>query len=126
MASVYSIEEARAKLGDLVSAARAGQTIIITRNGKPAAQLIAIVAQGGITMRRLTTDRDAKAQIVAAIEGSGESGADGYDLDAIFHEAYEWRIDRDVAGNELLNTGGFEQAVDGDAFWAIVAKHEQP
>lgn len=39
MTSEYSIEQARARLGDLVTAAQQGQTIIITRHGKPAAML---------------------------------------------------------------------------------------
>lgn len=35
------IEEARGKLGDLVTAAQQGTNIIITRNGRPAARLVA-------------------------------------------------------------------------------------
>lgn len=34
------IEEARGRLGSLVTAAQQGQTIVITRNGRPAAQII--------------------------------------------------------------------------------------
>lgn len=41
MTSTVGIEEARRNLGDLVTAARAGADIVITRNGTPAARLIA-------------------------------------------------------------------------------------
>lgn len=48
---------------------------------------------------------------------------DSYDVDAIFNEAFAYRVDTDGHGNELLNTAGFEQTVDTDEFWAIVEKH---
>lgn len=71
-------------------------------------------------MQRFTTRQDAIEQaITPALDDH-----DNYDLDAICHEAFEWRIDTNDAGQELLNTGGFEQVVSTDEFWAIVAKHE--
>lgn len=49
----------------------------------------------------------------------------GYDIDAIFAETFEYRVDKDEVGNDLLNTAGFEQVVDVDGFWEIVKKHER-
>lgn len=69
-------------------------------------------------MARFTTDHDAKAEIVTAIGAY----AYNYDIDAIFRDAYIWKVDHDADGNELLNTGGFECV---DSFWQIVAKHEK-
>ena len=71
-------------------------------------------------MGRHTSDVDAKAEIVTAIEGGGEAKADNYDIDAIFRAAYSYKVDTDDNGNELLNTSGFEQTVDDDEFWKIV------
>lgn len=43
MSSAYvGIEEARKRLGDLVTAAQQGADVVLTRNGKPAARLVAI------------------------------------------------------------------------------------
>lgn len=75
-------------------------------------------------MARFTTREDAKDDIVTAIE-AGDASATEYDIDAISYEVYEWKIDHDTDGNELLNTGGFEQVVDDEQFWQIVAKHEK-
>lgn len=47
------IEEARKRLGDLVTAARQGADIILTRNGKPAARIIPYVEQPTITVTEL-------------------------------------------------------------------------
>jgi hypothetical protein len=46
-----------------------------------------------------------------------------FNVDAIFAETFEYRVDTDVDGNELLNTAGFEQVVSGERFWAIVKKY---
>lgn len=75
-------------------------------------------------MTRFTTREDAKNDIVTAIE-DGDASATEYDIDAISYEVYEWKTDHDTDGNELLNTGGFEQVVDDEQFWQIVAKHEK-
>jgi hypothetical protein len=68
---------------------------------------------------RYTTRQDAIEQAItpAITEGT-------YDLDAICDAAFTWKIDTNDAGQELLNTGGFEQTVSDDEFWAIVARHE--
>lgn len=68
---------------------------------------------------RYTTRQDAIEQAIAPALTDGN-----YDHAAICDETFEWTIDRDTAGNELLNTGGFEQHVTDDRFWEVVAKHE--
>lgn len=68
---------------------------------------------------RYTTKQDAIEQGITPALTEGE-----FDTDAIFTEAFAWKIDTDDDGNELLNTGGFEQTVTIDEFWAIVARHE--
>lgn len=73
-------------------------------------------------MTRYTTRRDAIEQ--AIIPALGDHG-DDYDTDAICREAFEYRVDTDGAGRELLNTAGFEQAVSDDEFWAIVERHDK-
>lgn len=49
--------------------------------------------------------------------------ADEYDVDAIADATYAWRVDLDADGNEVLNTAGFEQVVDTDAYWAAVQRY---
>lgn len=48
--------------------------------------------------------------------------ADDYDIDAIAAEVYEYQVDHDAQGNELLNTAGFAQKVTTDEFWRIVRR----
>jgi hypothetical protein len=68
---------------------------------------------------RFTTKQDAIEQGIAPALTEGE-----FDTDSIFAEAYAWAIDKDDDGNELPNTGGFEQTVTDDEFWTIVQRHE--
>ncbi len=68
---------------------------------------------------RYTTRQDAIEQAIAPALDHGN-----YDLEAICDETFEWKIDRDAQGRELLDTGGFEQTVTDDEFWAAVARHE--
>lgn len=73
----------------------------------------------GKTMARFTTKQDVIDQaIIPALDNPAD-----YDVAAIADEAFEYRVDRDQAGNELLNTAGFEQVVDSTIFWQIVAQH---
>jgi hypothetical protein len=66
---------------------------------------------------RYVTSRDAIEQaIIPALDG------DEYDIDAIFREAFRYRVDTDGHGNELLNTAGFEQIVDDAEFWQIIER----
>lgn len=69
--------------------------------------------------QRYTTMRDVIDQAVAPAISEGT-----YDLEAIAREAFEWRIDTDAQGRELLDTGGFEQVCSVDEFWEIVQRHE--
>lgn len=50
--------------------------------------------------------------------------ADDYDLEAIAAEAYTRVIDLNSAGQEIDNTARYEQILEGEDFWAVVAKHE--
>lgn len=70
-----------------------------------------------------TTADYAKNSIRMAIEGGGAADADDYDVDAIFDEAYEYQVDTDDQGRELLNTAGFVQVVSVEEFWEIVERH---
>jgi hypothetical protein len=76
------------------------------------------------TVTRFTTDRDAKNDILNALAGT-DGVWDDDAIDSIFREAYEWKIDVNDEGQELLNTGGFEQVVSAEGFWEIVARHEK-
>lgn len=71
---------------------------------------------------RYTAISDVIDQAVAPALGEY---ADDYDLDAIAREAFEYKVDTDGDGNELLNTAGFEQIADEASFWAIAEKHDQ-
>lgn len=74
------------------------------------------------TPMRYTTRQDAIDQAVIPALGSE---ADDYDVEAICDEAYAYRVDTNEAGQELLNTAGFEQVVTDGEFWDIVAKHDR-
>lgn len=67
---------------------------------------------------RYTTRRDAIEQAIAPALDD-----DNYDVAAICNEAFEYRVDTNGAGQELLNTAGFEQTVTDDEFWKIAARH---
>ena len=70
--------------------------------------------------QRYATRQDAIEQaIVPALDVAMK-----YDVQAICDEAFEWRVDTDRRGRELVGSGGFEQKVSAEDFWAIVAKHE--
>lgn len=71
---------------------------------------------------RYSTREEAIEQGV--VPALGDDAGD-YDVDAIWREAYEHRVDRDGDGNELLNTAGFEQVVSTEKFWEIVERHDK-
>ncbi len=71
---------------------------------------------------RYTTRPDAIEQAILPALGDH---ADDYDVDAICQETFDYRVDTDQHGNELLNTAGFEQTVTDDEFWEIVARHDR-
>ena len=61
------IREAKARLSELVSAARKGERVIITRHGQPRAELVRCDRRGGIEFDRLEADRQR-----LGIEGDGD------------------------------------------------------
>jgi hypothetical protein len=73
-------------------------------------------------MTRYATRQDAEQR--ALIPALGVY-ADSFDIDAISAAVFEYRVDKDGAGNELLNTAGFEQVVTDAEFWDVVAKHDK-
>lgn len=73
-----------------------------------------------MSTKRHTTKADAAASVIEAL---GEH-ATAHDVDAIVAEAFEYRVDRDEDGRELLDTAGYEQTADEGEFWEIVRKHQ--
>ncbi len=73
--------------------------------------------------KRFATIQDAIDSITPAF---GDY-ADDFDVDAIAAEAFEYRVDTNEAGQQLLDTAGFEDTTEGDAdaFWAIAAKYDR-
>ena len=53
-----SLREAKARLSELVSAARNGERVIITRHGRPAAELVRCDRRGGIDFDKLDRIRE--------------------------------------------------------------------
>lgn len=62
-----SISDAKARLAELVAAARNGVRVVITRHGRPAVELIRCDRRGGIDFEKLQADRRR-----LGIEGDGE------------------------------------------------------
>ena len=52
-----SLREAKARLSELVNAARSGERVIITRHGRPAAELVRCDRRGGIDFDKLEETR---------------------------------------------------------------------
>ena len=52
-----ALREAKARLSELVAAARNGERVIITRYGRPAVELVRCKRQGGIDFDRLDAAR---------------------------------------------------------------------
>ena len=52
-----AIREAKARLSELVAAARKGERVIITRHGRPAAELVRCDRRGGIDFEKLEAAR---------------------------------------------------------------------
>ena len=62
-----AIREAKARLSELVAAARNGERVIITKHGHPAAELVRCERRGGIDFDKLEAARRR-----LGIEGDGE------------------------------------------------------
>ena len=71
-----SLREAKARLSELVAAARNGERVIITRHGHPAVELVSCDRRGGIDFDKLEEARrrlgivDAAPEEVAAMEAA--------------------------------------------------------
>ena len=63
----FPIREAKARLSELVAAARKGERVIITRHGRPTAELVRCDRRGGIDFKKLEAARRR-----LGIEGDGE------------------------------------------------------
>ena len=61
------IREAKARLSELVAAARNGERVIITRHGQPSAELVRCDRRGGIDFDKLEAARQR-----LGIEGDGD------------------------------------------------------
>ena len=61
------IREAKARLSELIAAARKGERVIITRHGQPTAELVRCDRRGGIDFDKLEAARRR-----LGIEGDGE------------------------------------------------------
>lgn len=62
-----AVREAKARLSELIAAARNGERVIITRHGHPAAELVRCDRRGGIDFDKLEAARRR-----LGIEGDGE------------------------------------------------------
>lgn len=54
-----ALREAKARLSELVAAARGGERVIITRHGRPAVELVRCDRRGGIDFEKLEAARRA-------------------------------------------------------------------
>ena len=63
----FPIREAKSRLSELVAAARKGERVIITRHGRPTAELVRCDRRGGIDFDKLEAARRR-----LGIEGDGE------------------------------------------------------
>lgn len=67
---------------------------------------------------RFRSSEDARREIITTLGEFWEE----YDIDAICAEAFEWRIDHDDQGNELVHTGGFQLILDDNAYTQLLIK----
>lgn len=69
-----AIREAKARLSEMVAAARKGERVIITRYGQPAAELVRCDRRGGIDFEKLEAARRR-----LGIEGDGDGWPEAFD-----------------------------------------------
>lgn len=115
------IEEARKRLGDLITAAQQGTEIVITRNGKPAARIVAI-KEPAMTTTTATTygadfSRDHHENGIRGYLNGGEYTPAQEDAmaDALFAEfaaEVDERLPEDVSWHP--STSEFVHPVDAD------------
>jgi len=63
----FALREAKARLSELIAAARNGERVVITRHGRPAVELVRCDRRGGIDFEKLKAARRR-----LGIEGDGE------------------------------------------------------
>ena len=73
----FAIREAKARLSELVAAARKGERVIITRHGRPTAELVRCDRFGGIDFNKLEASRRR-----LGIEGDGEGWPEEFNIPA--------------------------------------------
>ncbi len=76
----FAIREAKARLSELVAAARDGERVIITSHGRPVAELVRCDGGGGIDFAKLEAARKR-----LGIEGDGEGWPEAFDDPAFSH-----------------------------------------
>ena len=69
-----AVREAKARLSELIAAARNGERVIITKHGQPAAELVRCDRRGGIDFEKLEVARRR-----LGIEGDGEGWPEEFD-----------------------------------------------
>ncbi len=52
-----AIRDAKARLSELIAAAEAGERVVITRNGTPAAEIVRVRRRGGVDFDKLNAAR---------------------------------------------------------------------
>ena len=77
----FPIREAKARLSELVAAARNGERVIITRHGQPTAELVRCDRRGGIDFDKLEAFRRR-----LGIEGDGEGWPEEFNDPAFSQE----------------------------------------
>ena len=65
-----SVSDAKAQLTDLVRRAEAGDDVVLTRHGQPAARLVAIKSVGGRAARRRIMETLRREASQKAVEGA--------------------------------------------------------
>ncbi len=63
-----AVRDAKARLSELIAAAQAGERVVITRNGTPAAELVRVQRRGGVDFDRL---KAARARLGLKGDGAG-------------------------------------------------------
>ncbi len=77
----FPIRDAKARLSELVAAARKGERVIITRHGQPTAELVRCDRRGGIDFDKLEAARQR-----LGIEGDGEGWPEEFNDPAFSRE----------------------------------------
>lgn len=100
MIKYVGIEEARKHLGPLVTAAQQGSEIILTRNGRPAARIVAY-REDPMTIADLTERLGLPAHEQSAVAAWTGDGPDATYTEAEIAELVAaWQADSDRIANE--------------------------